>query len=168
MPAATPTVPEEWAQAGRLPRKTLLQTAVARGCRHYAPLHSFEVAPADLPELPHEVLGAALLRGPEDTETFQAIRCGAMVLSDLGNAPQKIRDAGEYFGVSHRIAHIARLALTADGHPEFWTAILNLLPSGPAPEPFLPDVSRLTSETRMGDPRGSPARVWLRTRYAVA
>lgn len=85
-----------------------------------------------------------------------------------GKCSEKIRDAGEYFGVSHRIAHIARLALTADGHPEFWTAILDLLPSGPTPEPFLPAVSRLTSETRMGGPRGSPARIWLRTRYVRA
>jgi len=143
-----------------------LGIAVARGCRHYAPLLPPNSTPVDMADLPHEVLGAALLRGPADADTFQAIRCGATVLSDLGNSPQRIVETSEYFGVVHRVAYLARKGLEADHHPEFWTAILTTLPSGSDEGQFLPGVSRLTSETRMAGPDRKPARTWLRTRCA--
>jgi len=150
-----------------LTRDQLLGVAVARGCRHYAPLLPPDVTPTDMGDLPHEVLGAALLRGPADAATFQAIRCGAMVLSDLGNSPQRIGEASEQFGVAARVVHLARLGLAADRHPEYWTAVLNALPPGSADEePFLPGASRLTSETRLVGPGRNPARTWLRTHYA--
>lgn len=152
--------------AADLTRDQLLRIAVARGCRHYAPLLPPGALPADAAGLPHEVLGTALLRGPTDANTFQAIRCGAMVLSDLDNSPQRIIEASEQFGVTHRLAHLARLGLAADRHPEFWAAILSPLPPGPDEELFLPGISRLVSETRLAAPGQSPARVWLRTRYA--
>lgn len=149
-----------------LERDTLLRIAVARGCRHYAPLLPSDMPSDDAAGLPHEMLGAALLRGPTDADTFQAIRCGAMVLSDLGNSPQRIIEASQRFGVTHRLAHLARLGLAADQHPEFWAAILSGLPRGSSEEQFLPGVSRLVSETHMAAPGRQPARTWLRTRYA--
>lgn len=148
-----------------LTRDQLLRVAVARGCRHYAPLLSPNATATDNAELPHEMLGAALLRGPADAATFQAIRCGAMILSDLGNSPQRIAEASEYFGVAHRVAHVARLGLAFDQHPEFWRATLDTLPSVAGEEQFLPGVSRLTSETWMAGPGRGLARTWLRTHY---
>ena len=148
-----------------LSRNALLRIAVARGCRHYAPLLPPEATPGNVPDLPHEVLGAALLRGASDAATFQAIRCGAMILSDLGNSPERLGEAGEQFGVTCRIAHLARLGLLADQHPGFWTAVQNALPPSADGDPFLPGVSRLTSETRMAGPGQKPSRVWLRTHY---
>lgn len=149
-----------------LTRDALLRVAVARDCRHYAALLPPDSAPDDVPGLPHELLGAALLRGAPDAATFQAIRCGAMVLSDLGNSAQGIGEASEQFGVTSRVAHLARLGLHADQHPGFWAAVLNALPPGAEDDPFLPGISRLTSETRMAGPGQQPRRVWLRTHYA--
>lgn len=120
----------------------------------------------DDPGIPHEALGAALLRGPADAATFQAIRCGAMVLSDLENSPRAIAEASRQFGVAHRAAHIARLGLVADTHPEFWQQVLHELPSAIAEDDFLPGLSRLTSETRPPGRSSAPVRVWLRTHYA--
>lgn len=77
-------------------RRHLLAVAVARGCRHYAPVWP-ELKPEDDPGVPHEALGCALLRGPADAETFQAPRCGVMVLSDLANSPQQIAFAANFF-----------------------------------------------------------------------
>lgn len=148
-----------------LTREQLLCVAVARGCRHYAPLLPAGAAPLDVPGLSHEVLGAALLQGPADAGTFQAIRCGAMVLSDLGNSGPAILEASTHFGVAHRLAHLARLGLEADRHPEFWTAILNALPPVAGEENFLPGISRFTSETRMAGPGRGSVRTWLRTHY---
>jgi hypothetical protein len=145
-----------------LPRVQLMRIAVARGCRHHGPLLPANVAPADVAGLPHEMLGAALLRGPADADTFQAIRCGAMVLSDLGNSPTRIAEAAEAFSVAHRVAH---LGLEFDSHPDFWRTILDALPPVAGEEQFLPGVSRLTSETRLSGPERKPARIWLRTHY---
>lgn len=146
-----------------LPRVQLLRIAVARGCRHYAAMLPPGMLPSDIPTLPHEILGAALLRGPAHADTFQAIRCGSMVLSDLGNSAQQIAEAGEFFRVGHRVAHLARLGLEFDQHSELWRGVLDALPSAGAGESFLPGVSRLTSET-LG-PKGKPVRIWLRTHY---
>lgn len=152
-------------RAGHLDRGELLRIAVARGCRHYAPFLPVGVAAIDDPEIPHEALGAALLRGPADAATFQAIRCGAMVVSDRENSPSAIAEMSRQFGVAHRAAHIARLGFAADMYPDFWQQVLRELPSAVAETDFLPGVSRLTSETR--PPGGRlPVRVWLRTHYA--
>jgi len=149
----------------RKSRHHLLAVAIARGCRHYAPLWP-ELKPEDDPGLPHEALGCALLRGPADAETFQAIRCGAMVLGDLANFPQQIAVAADFFGVVDRVAHIARIGSAADEQRKFWQQILKVLPAQPgADRDFLPGVSRLVAETRVGGPAGGPVRVWLRTAY---
>lgn len=148
-----------------LSRDRLLGIAVARGCRHYAPLLAPGAIPTNKPELPHEVLGVALLLGPQDAATFQAIRCGAMVLSDLGNSPQRIWEASEQFGVTPRVAHIARCGFFSDDQPQFWQALLSLFPPILGEEDFLPGVSRLTSETRVVGPGKFPIRTWLRTQY---
>lgn len=89
-----------------------------------------------------------------------------MVLSDLGNSPELIAAAAEQLGVAGRVAHIVRLGLSTDVHPEFWTAVQAALP-GPATEEqdFLPGVSRLVAETRLSGPGESPVRTWLRTQY---
>lgn len=148
-----------------LSRDELMQIAVARGCRHYASFVPPGGAMRDDPELLHEVLGAALLRGPEDAATFQAIRCGAMVLSDLGNSAARIAAASEQLGVAHRVAHVARLGLLADDYPHFWDALLRVLPVALVRDDFLPGVSRLTSETRVAGPGRFSIRTWLRTQY---
>lgn len=148
-----------------LSREELLGIAVARGCRHYAPFLPADVAAINDPEIPHEALGVALLRGPTDAATFQAIRCGAMVLSDLENSPHAIAEMSQQLGVAHRTAHIARLGLAADMQPDFWQQVLRELPSAVAEDDFLPGVSRFTSETRQPGGRSS-VRVWLRTHYA--
>ena len=138
---------------------------MARGCRHYAPLLTRGATVVDEPNLLQEVLGAALLRGPADAATFQAIRCGAMVLSDLGNSADRIAEACRQFGVTHRAVHIARLGLLADNHPDYWRALLEVLPPTSAEESFLPGLSRLTSESRLSGPGRAPVRIWLRTQY---
>lgn len=151
--------------AAGLPFDALRAAAIARGCSHYAPLWP-SLTPADRAGLPHEVLGCALLRGPANAETFQSIRCGAMVLSDLGNSPELIAAAAEQLGVAGRIAHIVRLGLSADVHPEFWASVQAALPGSVAEEQdFLPGVSRLVTETRLSGPGKGPVRTWLRTQY---
>lgn len=146
-------------------QRELLAVAIARGCRHYAPLWP-ELTSIDDRNLPHEVLGCALLRGPADVSTFQAIRVGAMVLGDLGNSPEKIAIAADRLGVLGRVAHIARIGSAADEHRELWQRILKALPEATcADRDFLPGVSRLVSETRISGAGRGPARVWLRTNY---
>lgn len=152
-------------EAAVLSRDELRATAVARGCSHYAPLWP-DLTRADRVGLPHEILGCALLRGPATAETFQSIRCGAMVLSDLGNTPELIVAAARQLGVAGRVAHLAQLALSADVHPEFWNRVRTALPGPSADEQdFLPGVSRLVAETRLSGPGKGPARTWLRTEY---
>lgn len=152
-------------ETARKSRRHLLAVAMARGCRHYAPLWP-ELKPSDDTGLPHEALGCALLRGPADVETFQAIRCGAMVLGDLANSPQQIAAAADWFGVVDRVAHIARIGSAADEERKFWQQVLKALPAQPGTDrDFLPGVSRLVAETRVSGPGGGPARVWLRTAY---
>jgi hypothetical protein len=147
--------------------KQLLGIAIARGCRHYA---SFADSPdlVDEPGIAHEVLGCALLRGPQNIETFRAIRVAAMVLSDGGNSPKKIGSAAAAFGVEGRVSHIAKLALTADNRPDFWNAVLGTLPAmdDVSEASFLPGISRLRSETHMTGPGQGRSLVWLRTAYA--
>ncbi len=152
-------------QATKLPRDDLLRTAIGRGCSHYAPLWP-HLAPEDLDWLPHEILGCALLRGAADAETFQAIRCGAMILSDLDNDPGLIATAAEALAVLPRLSHISKLGLQGDDHPEFWTRLRRSLPDLSATEvEFLPGLSRLCSETgRTGQNQGT-VRIWLRTAY---
>ena len=153
-------------RAADLRRDQLLGIAVARGCRHYAPFLPVDVTATDDPDIPHEVLAAALLGGPADAATFQAIRCGAMVLSDLANSPRIIGDVCVQWGVAHRAGHIARLGLAADTHPDFWREVLRELPVAVMEEEFLPGISRFTSETRQPGGRSAPVRVWLRTHYS--
>lgn len=151
--------------AAQLSQDELRAVAVARGCWHYAPLWP-HLSPADRTGLPHEILGCALLRGPVTAETFQSIRCGAMVLSDLGNEPKLIAAAAKQLGVSGRVAHLVGLGLAADKHQEFWERIGVALADQRAEEQdFLPGVSRLVTETRLSGAGKGPARVWLRTQY---
>ena len=152
-------------EAAGLSSDELRAAAIARGCSHYAPLWP-NLTPADRSGLPHEVLGCMLLRGPMTADTFQSIRCGAMVLSDLENSPELIAVAAEQLGVTGRVAHLVRLGLSADGHPDFWNRLRAAL-SGLAAEEqdFLPGVSRLVAETRLSGPGKGPARTWLRTEY---
>lgn len=143
----------------------LRAVAMARGCSHYAPLWP-DLTPADRPGLPHEILGCALLRGPANAETFQSIRCGAMVLSDLENSPELIAAAAAQLRVTARVAHIARLGVKVDSHPEFWDRVLKALrDQSPGESDFLPGVSRLVAETRLSGPGKGGARTWLRTQY---
>lgn len=153
------------AKAGGLSRSELLAAAVVRGCGYYASLWQ-DLAPSNLTRLPHEILGCALLRGPQDAETFQAIRCGAMVLSDLGNVPELIATAAKELQVAGRVAHLAQSGLRADEHPDFWQRVLVMLPTATGEElDFLPGVSRLVAETRRSGPNQGPVRTWLRTAY---
>jgi hypothetical protein len=153
------------AKAVGLVRSELLAAAVVRGCGYYAPLWP-DLAPRNLAWLPHEILGCALLRGAKDVETFQAIRCGAMVLSDLSNAPELIAAAARELDIAGRVAHIAQVGLRADKHPDFWKQVLGGLSNAQNTElDFLPGVSRLVAETRRSGPNQGPARTWLRTAY---
>ncbi len=169
-PVATTAVVDEGVlrsceEAAKLSVDVLRAAAIARGCSHYAPLWP-DLRPADLPGLPHEVLGCALLRGPAVAETFQSIRCGAMILSDLGNVPELICAAAVRLGVAGRVAHLARLGKSAEEHPEFWHRLLVALPGPSAEEQdFLPGTSRLVSETRRSGLGKGPVRTWLRTQY---
>lgn len=89
-------------------RSRLLGIAVSRGCTHY---RSF-VAPAEVsddPSIPHEFLGCALLQGEDNLETFQAIRVGAMVLSDPRNDVALMKAYAEELKVSARLVQLARL-----------------------------------------------------------
>jgi hypothetical protein len=151
-------------EAAKKPRHQLLAHALALGCSHYATLWP-DLTPTPS-HLPKEVLGCALLRGPADVETFQAIRCGAMLLSDLANSPAAIGAAAHELGVAGRMAHLARLGLAADAHADYWTLILAELPVGvPVETDFLPGISRLTTETRLSGPGRGPVRTWLRTHH---
>ena len=152
------------AEAGS--RDELLGIAVARGCDHYAAWIAPRLA-VDRPDLRHEALGCALVRGPADLETFQAIRVGAMVLSDHRCEPAVVVFEATSRGVGARVAQIARIA--SDHDPErrdYWQRLLCELPeSDPAEAAFLPTLSRYSAETgKIGLGRGA-ARVWLRTAY---
>lgn len=146
-------------------RRELLAIAVARGCWHYATMWP-DIAPDERSTLAHEVLGCALLRGPTDVDTFQSIRCGAMVLSDLNNSPESIAMAAYELGVARRVAHIARLGRIHDERPDFWRRILDALPAtAPSEQEFLPGLSRLVLETLVLGRGRPPERTWLRTDY---
>jgi hypothetical protein len=150
-----------------LSRDQLIGIAVARGCHHYAPF----VAPhlvVDEPELSHEVLGCALLRGPTDLDTFHSVRVGAMVLSDESCSPAVVNAAAEAMGVRERLAHIAQVALAAGERPDYWMEILAGNPTRLSDDEsdFLPGISRFTVETGKSGPGRGPVRVWLRTHYA--
>lgn len=148
-----------------LSRSQLLSAAFARGCRHYASLWP-NLPAVDLPGLPQEVLGCALLRGDQDAETFQAIRCGAMILSDLANEPGFVAKAARRFEVEGRVAHLAKLGAQADRYPEFWNDVLSAIERPvEADEPFLPGLSRLVSEGRIRGINQVANRIWLRTDF---
>ncbi|MGA3008546.1 MAG: hypothetical protein ABSE59_11715 [Opitutaceae bacterium] len=152
--------------AGRLGRDELIGIAVARGCRHYAAFVPPELV-NDRPDIPHEVLGCALLAGPQDVETFRAIRVGAMILSDAGNSAHTMADAADAFGVTARLLHIARVGAEADNRPDFWRDVLAHLPATDSASEarFLPNASRFSVENRLnGHGRGAD-RVWLHTNY---
>ena len=152
-------------QAAKLTRADLLRVAVARGCSHYAPLWP-HLRPENLDWLPHEVLGCALLRGAADAETFQAIRCGAMVLSDLKNDAALIATAADELKVLPRVAHLSKLGLHGDDQPEFWMQVRRRLPDLSITEAeFLPGLSRLRLETGRAGPDQDAKAVWLRTAY---
>src|SRR6266481_5907025 len=119
----------DFARLGSLSRDQLIGIAVARGCRHYAP---FVREAVDQPDLPHEILGCALLRGPTDVDTFQTIRVGAMILSDTGCSLERIAAAAVALDVASRVAHVARIALSSDDWPDYWRAILSALPAAAA------------------------------------
>ena len=144
--------------------------AVARGCRHYAGGVEREVV-ADRAAIPHEALGCALLQGPRDVGTFQRIRVAAMVLSDLRNSPEAMAEQARARGVAGRLRIIAQMALRADGHDDFWRAVLVRLPAADAEgeeaeeAAFLPGVSRLTTEARADGAGRTKRLVWLRTDY---
>jgi hypothetical protein len=165
-PISMPKIGADMRRAEGFSRERLMRVAVLRGCRHYAPLLPSPPSPSDDDGLSHEVLGVALLRGPRDATTFQAIRCGAMVLSDLQNNPAIIHAAAEHFGVVERVAHIAKLALIADTYPAYWERLTGILPSHATEDPFMPGLSRLTSETWV-HPLSSRkfVRTWLRTSW---
>jgi hypothetical protein len=149
------------------PRSDLLRLAVARGCRHYAGFVNGS-AGADDQAVPHEALGCALLCGPPDVDSFQAIRVAAMVLSDLENSPAVMVAAANQFGVTSRLTHLCQIACDAEDHPEFWSAVRALLPptDGNPESDFLPGVSRFSLETTVPSPSGlKSVRVWLRTSY---
>ena len=148
----------------RWSRSELLALAIDRGCAHYASLWPRFPAPTGV--LPHEVLGCALLRGPEDAETFQAIRCGAMVLSDWNNDPELVAEAAVRLAVSGRVSHVAKLGLRYDTRPDYWRAVIEVLPEECTEEDFLPGVSRLTRETFGSSPRHGVIRGWLRSDFA--
>lgn len=147
-------------------REELIGIAVARGCDHYAS-YSDAYLTGVRPELPHEVLGCALLRGPADVNTFKSIRVGAMVISDLGNDPGAIGAAAAFLRVEGRAAHIAKLAFKVGDRPDFWHAVLAELP--PADDDFeatfLPDTTRFRSECPKTGPGQGSSTVWLRTYY---
>ena len=148
-----------------LSRDELIGIAVKRGCRHYAAFVSAPL-PEERPAIPHEVLGCALLCGPADVDTFQAIRVGCMVLSDKWNSPELIAAAAAALKVADRVAHIARLGLVGDTLPEFWRAVLACLPMTNNTEgDFLPGLSRFRSETHMTGLGRGPSFTWLRTTY---
>jgi len=142
-------------------RPELLALAVAKGCRHYAP--QWPELPPVKGILPNEVLGCCLLRGPADVETFRAIRCAAMVLSDLHNRADEIGWAARRFRVAGRAMHIARLGLTADTYPAYWLRVIDALsPFEPDEPEFMPGVSRLVSETRWTATGLGASWQWLR------
>lgn len=152
-------------QAAKLTRADLLRVAVARGCSHYAPLWP-QLPPENLDWLPHEVLGCALLRGAADAETFQAIRCGAMVLSDLSNEAALIATAAGELAVLPRVAHLVKLGLHGDDQPEFWMQVRRSLPDLSITEAeFLPGLSRLRLETGRAGPDQGARFVWLSTAF---
>ena len=162
-----PEFARELRKVTALSRDELIGIAIARGCHHYSPFVAQELI-ADRRDVPHELLGCALLCGPPNLDTFQAIRVAAMVLSDTGCSPTRIARAAEAMGVSSRLAHIVRIALKQDNHPAHWRAILALLPPDDftAEADFLPKVSRFSLESGKPGPGLGPIRVWLRTHYA--
>jgi hypothetical protein len=153
----------ECERAARASEQDLIALAVSRGCRHYAPLVQMHGIPSNLYTLSHEALGCALLRSPMP-EGFNAFRCGVMVLSDLGNQPDAIAGAAEYFGVSDRVGYIVRLGLAYDHERQFWENLRPLFQETAVPQ-VLPGPSRLISETRMSGLNRGPIRVWLRTAF---
>ena len=148
-----------------LTRAELLGIAVARGCRHYRNFARDEEL-AERPEISHEALGCALLRGETTVDTFQAIRAGAMIVSDSGCSPQQLVEQARALGVEHRLAHIARVAPSAGDRGSDWQSILAALPSSAPDEVgFLPTLSRFVSETGIVGPGRGGSRIWLRTSY---
>ena len=164
--ALSPGLADACHRAAVWSRVELIALAVSRGCRHYAGF-SPAAATARPPELPHEVLGCALLRGPADADTFRAIRVGAMVLSDPDNQPEAMAEAAHYFGVESRLVHLARVGLKSDSQPDFWAEILERVPATESRDDiaFLPGASRFSIENPKPGAGGAGSRVWLRTNH---
>jgi len=150
-------------QAACASSQDLMALAVARGCRHYAPMVFGHHSPPRSHALSHEVLACALLRFPMP-DGFDAFRCGVMVLSDLNNQPISIASAAEYFGVADRVGYVVRVGLAHDDKREFWEHLRLLFPRM-SDSGLLPGPSRLMSETRMSGEHRGPVRIWLRTAY---
>ena len=163
---ASPDFATEIERVSALSSDVLIGIAVARGCHHYAPFVAENLA-VDRSDVPHEILGCALLRGGADLDTFQSVRVAAMILSDDGCDPALVARVADDFGVSSRLAHIAQLALETDDRQSYWRQILaRLLRATSAGDAaFLPGVSRFTLETDKAGPGRGPVRIWLRTKY---
>ena len=150
-------------QAASASLMELMSLAISRGCRHYAAMAQGVLVPERIREIYHEVLGCALLRAPMPS-WFDDFRCGCMVLSDLGNRPQAIAAAADYFDIGDRIGHIARLGLEVDHHAEFWGKLAELFPRAAGPDQ-LPGISRLAIETRIWGGQRKVVTTWLRTSW---
>jgi hypothetical protein len=90
-----------------------------------------------------------------------------MVLSDLGNSPDRLAEAAVGLALAGRVAHIAGLGQAHDDEGrEFWERVIAALPATSSDEAdYLPGVSRLVSETGLAGLGRGPLRVWLRTSY---
>lgn len=147
-----------------LSRFVVVGAAVARGATVAAGLLPAGAVPKDVPGLPHELLGCALLVGDETDAAFKRLmQAGAMILGDLNNLPERVIEAARGLHVEDRVAHIANEALKAGDSPAYWSAVIEGLPAQMlrAEHAAWPGVGALTTAA-VG---GSGAK-WMRTTWA--
>ncbi len=146
----------------------LLELAVERGCRHYAPPGW---QPGRTPDpgrerLSDAELAIALMSAAQQGDA-RHIRCAAQLLGAPGLCPRELARLARMERCVPALRHIAEAAVRHDpGHAGFWQELLAGLPPVPAlPQGRLPHYSRFLIQAGW-TPRHRPARpaVWLRPR----
>jgi hypothetical protein len=147
--------------------KELCTLAVQRGCRHYS--RGDEPAAELVPnsKLSNAELAVALLTIAAAYDPHR-IRCGAAMLSAVGNPPEELARLAKWERSEAVVHYIAQCGSSFEPQNPFWTQLLALLPQCPTPkEGVFPHPTRFI--TMSGYQRGRGKHLtseWQRPRAA--
>lgn len=144
----------------------LLDLAVARGCRHYAPSGGEKEAVRECGRdcFTNEELAVALVSGSLEGDAHH-VRVAAQLLGAPGVSAAKVARLARMERCVPIIHYIAEAGLRENSEePSFWKALLEKLPaSAPIPEGRMPHQSRFMSQPGWSPPSRPVRRAsWLR------